>query len=90
MKQCELESGDIIDKAAILLKEIVKNHVFASGNRRTALLATLVFCRINGHNIYISDKPTDSKVLTGIREDYYSMNEIKKWLKNGKIRKFKR
>jgi len=29
-------------------------------------------------------------VLNGIRENYYTREEIKKWLKGGKIREFKR
>ena len=31
-----------------------------------------------------------AKVMTGIREGYYSDDEIVGWLKNGKIREFKR
>ncbi len=32
----------------------------------------------------------NSKIMIGIRENYYSNNEIKNWIKNGKIRKFER
>jgi hypothetical protein len=34
-------------------------------------------------NIYI-------KVMQGVRENYYSHEELKEWLKNGKIKEFRR
>jgi len=89
-ENCQTTNGDIYDKAVVLLKGLVKTHAFASGNRRTAVLATLVFCRINKHKIYIPNDPTNSRVLIGIRENYYKDKELKNWLKNGKIREFKR
>lgn len=87
---CIEEKGDFYDKAAILLISLVKAHAFASGNRRTALLAVIDFANLNFHNIYIPDNPSNSKVLIGIREGYYEKSEIKRWLKNGKIRQFQR
>ncbi|MGV8169203.1 MAG: type II toxin-antitoxin system death-on-curing family toxin [Candidatus Nanoarchaeia archaeon] len=90
LKNCILTEGDVYDKAVALLKSLVKAHAFASGNRRTAVLATLVFCGINDHKIYIPNNPTNSRTLIGIRENYYEDNELKNWLKNGKIREFKR
>jgi len=38
----------------------------------------------------IPDTINNVKVMIGIRENYYSQNEIKEWIKNGKIKKFKR
>jgi prophage maintenance system killer protein len=90
LKDCITTKGDVYDKAVALLKSLTKAHAFASGNRRTAVLATFVFCRINHHNIYIPNNPTNSRTLIGIREEYYKDNELKNWLKNGKIREFKR
>lgn len=90
MKECEDIEGDIYDKAIVLFKGIVKSHSFASGNRRTAILALLVFCELNKHKVYIPNNPSNSRVLIGIREDYYSNEEIKNWIKNGKIKEFKR
>lgn len=46
-KECERKKGDVYDKAVVLLKGIAKCHAFASGNRRTAILSTLIFCEIN-------------------------------------------
>ena len=83
---CKETKGDVYDKATALLKSLVKNHAFASANRRTAVLAIFVFCKVNKHNIYIPNNPTNSRILIGIREDFYEDKEIKNWLKNGKIR----
>lgn len=39
----------ISDKAACLFRSLVKDHPFLDGNKRTAVVATIVFLRINGH-----------------------------------------
>jgi len=88
--ECKEKKGDIYDKSVVLLKELVKNHPFASGNRRTAFIATKYLLEINKNKFGVPDDENQANVMQGIREDYYSDNEIKEWLKNGKIREFKR
>ncbi|MDO8538716.1 MAG: type II toxin-antitoxin system death-on-curing family toxin [archaeon] len=90
MDDCKQNDGDLFDKAVILLKGIIKGHPFASGNRRTAFIAMKYFLITNNHKIGIDDNPENAKIMLGIREGYYSDNEIKEWIKNGKIRQFKR
>ena len=82
--------GDIYDKAVVLIKELTRKHVFASGNRRTAMLSAILFLTINDAKVFIADTPINSKTMTGIREDYYSDKEIRGWFKNGKIKEFRR
>ncbi|WP_079045988.1 type II toxin-antitoxin system death-on-curing family toxin [Carbonactinospora thermoautotrophica] len=41
----------IHDKAAALFAGIIKNHPFADGNKRTAVLATYVFYALNGYTL---------------------------------------
>ena len=43
----------IYEKAACLLEAFCREHVFADGNKRTALLATVTFLQINGYHIAI-------------------------------------
>lgn len=43
--------GDLFEMAAAYLFHVVKNHAFMDGNKRTALLSTLVFLDINGISI---------------------------------------
>jgi death-on-curing protein len=40
---------DLAAKAAALLHSLVLNHPFIDGNKRTAVLATLVFLDLNGY-----------------------------------------
>jgi death on curing protein len=42
---------DLISKAAALLHSLVLNHPFVDGNKRTAVLACLVFADLNGYRI---------------------------------------
>jgi death-on-curing family protein len=81
------EEGDLYDKAAVLLIELVRGHAFASGVRRTAYAATISFLKINGERPSTSHDP---KVLTGIRERFYTKDEVKSWLKGNAIRPFSR
>ena len=88
--KCQDCEGDICDKAVVLLKGLIQNHPFASGNRRTAFIATKDFLLMNKAKISIRDDPKYASVMIGIRERYYSDGEIKEWIKNGKIKEFRR
>ena len=66
-----------------MIKGIIKKHAFGSGNRRTAFTATKHFVVINGGIFKINDDPENAKIMTGIRENYYSDDEIINWIKNG-------
>ncbi len=90
LEACKNREGDIYDKATVLLKGIVQKHAFSSGNRRTAFLVMNYFLITNGAKSAISDNPDNSKIMTGIREGYYSDNEIKEWIKHAKIKAFQR
>jgi death-on-curing family protein len=79
--------GGIFEKAACLLVELTRQHVFASGNRRTAYAAAKIFLEANGEAMKAE---TDPRVLTGIREGFYRSEEIVEWLKGNGIRDFSR
>jgi death on curing protein len=42
-------------KAAALMHSLAGNHALVDGNKRLALLATLVFLRINGYSLDLTD-----------------------------------
>lgn len=86
-RDVEANEGDVFDKAVILLKGIIQRHPFESGNRRTAISVTSSFLENNGEKLNIT---RDVNILQGMRENYYTHDEIKEWLKGGKIREFKR
>jgi len=83
-------SGDLFDKAAILLLELTRIHAFESGNKRTAFLTTKKFVITNRERFRIPDTEHNVKIMIGIRENYYTQKEIKEWIKHGKIKAFKR
>ena len=90
IEDCEKKEGNIYDKAVVLLKGIVQKHPFASGNRRTSFIATKDFLFHNNHKFNVKDDPSQARVMTGIREHFYTHEEIKEWVKHGKIKEFKR
>jgi len=87
IRRMKSAKGDIFDKTVVLLKGIIRQHPFMSGNRRTAMIATMTFLEINGKR-FIAKK--DIGVIYGIRELFYSDKEINKWIRGGEIREFKR
>ncbi len=86
----KMNPGSIYDKAARLLIELTCIHAFESGNKRTAFLSTKKFVLNNEGKFNILDTINNVKIMIGIRENYYSQNEIKEWIMNGKIKKFER
>lgn len=83
---CESAEGDVYAKAAVLMARMVSAHAFASGNRRTAFIVSKSFVLKNGERFMIADDPAYAKVMQGIREGKYAVDEITEWIKNGKIR----
>lgn len=90
VEECKSTKGDIFDKAVVLLKGLVQKHPFASGNRRTAFVVVKDFLLGNNAKFGIKDDPKYAKVMLGIRENFYKDEDVKEWIKNGKIREFKR
>lgn len=87
IKDVKKEKGNVYDKAVVLLRELIQRHPFESGNRRTALVTTAAFLKANNKKIKVVH---DVNILQGIREGFYKEAEIKKWLRGGRIRAFKR
>jgi len=87
---CKSLDGDIYDKAVHLMKGIIQKHPFASGNRRTAFIVAKEFLLDNRAHFKIMDDPSYARVMQGIRENFYTNEELKEWIKNGKIREFNR
>ncbi|MEK6968513.1 MAG: type II toxin-antitoxin system death-on-curing family toxin [Nanoarchaeota archaeon] len=85
----EGDKGDIYDKAIDLLKGLIQAHPFASGNRRTAFAVCQNFLLANGKESKVKED-FDVYILQGIREDYYTKEATKHWLKTGEIDEFKR
>lgn len=87
---CKNLEGDIHDKAVFLLKSLVQQHPFASGNRRTAFIVVKDFLLSNGARFKVKDDPKYARVMLGIRENFYKDEEIREWIRKGDIREFRR
>ena len=46
----------MFDKAASLIQAIIKNHPFIDGNKRTAMIAGIVFLKMNYYETSVSQK----------------------------------
>jgi death-on-curing family protein len=90
IEECKKKDGDVYDVAVFLLKSLIQKHPFASGNRRTAWIATERFLELNAYKLNVDNSRKQAKVLQGLRENYYTDEEIREWLIMGKIRGFKR
>ncbi len=42
---------ELADKAAVYMFNIISNHIFSDGNKRTGLEASLAFLKLNGYRI---------------------------------------
>lgn len=71
----------IFDKAAALLKSLLKNHPFVDGNKRTALTCAGIFLKINGYKLINSHKEEEDFALN-VDNQKLSVEEIGEWLKN--------
>lgn len=71
---------DIISKASCYLRSLAMNHPFYDGNKRTALLSTIIFLEINGFKITGSDEEL-YRVTREIVEEKSSIDEIKEKIK---------
>lgn len=66
-------TGDIYDKAALLLSDLVRKHCFVSANKRTAYAATRLFLEANSVEMRDLQEP---RILIGVREGFYNTDEI--------------
>ena len=89
IEECKNHKGDIHDKATALFMGLIKKHPFASGNRRTAFLTIKWFLIKNESYLKIKDNSSNAWIMLGIREGFYNNEEIKEWIKHGKIKEFK-
>lgn len=57
--------NSLSEQAAALLQSLCMNHCFVDGNKRIALLASVVFIKMNGYNF----KASNSEFVKFIIED---------------------
>lgn len=68
------------DKAAVMLRLIALNHPFVDGNKRTAMLAAIVYLHSEGVEISLTDKEYEEFMLRVVNQKI-SNRTIASWLK---------
>jgi death-on-curing protein len=76
----EFVHGDIFAMAAAYLFHLVQNHPFVDGNKRTGLLASLVFLDLNGITVE-HDSPVLYELTMGVASGRISKDEVAKALR---------
>lgn len=76
----------IYDKAAVYLRNIIGDHPFSDGNKRTALTVCAIFLRRNGLIINADPKILEDFTVS-IATDHISISEISTWLKENSSNK---
>ncbi len=70
----------ITDKAAVYCYNIICNHIFADGNKRTGLASALLFLNLNGFDLRIA---VNDEILTAfiikVASGLSSLEECRAW-----------
>lgn len=75
----------IFDKTAALLHSVVLNHPFVDGNKRTAVVAAIVFLLQNGWMLKISQKLL-VKTVMDIEVKKFTIPQLANWLKSNSVK----
>jgi death on curing protein len=70
----------LIEKAAILVERLTRNHPLPDGNKRCAFLALERFLAANGRPILIADPDADVRMMERIAAGEASQDEISAWV----------
>ncbi len=70
----------IAEQGASLLQSLCMNHCFVDGNKRVALLSTVVFFKMNGYNVKVTNKDIVSFIINDIIISKIEIGQITIWL----------
>lgn len=70
----------LIEKAAVLVEHLARNHPLPDGNKRCAFLAVERFLAANGRPIQKADPDVDVPMVERIAAGETALNDIAAWL----------
>jgi death on curing protein len=70
----------LVEKAAVLVEHLARNHPLPDGNKRAAFLSVLLFLEVNGQPFLGEDEETDVPMVERIAAGEATPNEIVAWL----------
>jgi death on curing protein len=71
----------IFEKAAVLLRGIIADHPFVDGNKRTGMMAALVFLNLNNYNTSALTDQELEDFAVQVAVDHLDIPIIAAWLK---------
>lgn len=71
-------------KAAFIMQKITKKHIFVDGNKRTAIMTTMIFIHINGYELDFEEKEAEKIILsvTVNNDSEETMIKLATWLED--------
>ncbi|MFY7907963.1 MAG: type II toxin-antitoxin system death-on-curing family toxin [Emticicia sp.] len=71
---------NVSDKAAVYCYNIICNHIFSDGNKRTGLASALLFLNINGFDLSLNiDNTTLTDYILKIASGESNLEECRAW-----------
>lgn len=71
----------LVDKAAALMHSLAAHHLFADGNKRTAMIATQVFLERNGCATLWDDDTLEAYLLE-VAQSQHTVEDVAGWLRD--------
>lgn len=76
----------IADKAALYCFNIICNHIFTDGNKRTGLVSALIFLNLNKYDLRLEvTNPVLTDFIIKVAFGNSSLEECREWFKNNII-----
>ena len=72
----------LVEKAAVLVEHLARNHPLPDGNKRAAFLSEWLFLEANGRPFAGEDADTDVPMVEKIAAGEATSNEIIRWLES--------
>ena len=77
----EEQYSTLFDKAAVYLRNIIGDHPFSDGNKRTAITICGIFLSRNGKRLKVSPKSLEEFTIS-VATEHLSIESISEWLDN--------
>ncbi len=77
----------IASKAAALLHALVQNHGFVDGNKRTALLTTLLLIERSGYRLELHDSERIDDIVVNVAEGHVNFDALVSWFRERLVKR---
>lgn len=71
---------EVYDKAGVYFFNIICNHIFQDGNKRTGLEASLLFLQLNGYDLVVDDDLLTNFTLS-VASGEQSLEQVQSWFR---------